>query len=144
MRLVSPGGGGGALEMPWSKNPLPVAFTFSSGNVAPHASTVRWSYTVPAGRRCQVNYIGVGCWRRTTPTTPDIVYSFVQLNPGGAGFFIIAIARLTAITDNDDAFISAPQFIMNAGDLIRGQTLDGSVGGTCDYLCAFVGTEFDA
>lgn len=145
MRLVSPGGGGGGgvLEMPWNRNPSFVMFTYTSENVAPHGITQRWIYTVPAGRRAQVNYIGAGAWRDSAPTTAGMVRSFVQVNTG-AGWFTICIIRLTALTGNSEVAFAYPQFILSEGHAVRGQTSDGSTGGTCSYLCAVAITEFDA
>jgi hypothetical protein len=125
------------------RNPLVVSLAFVAFDVAPHAFTQRWSYTVPAGRMALLAFFECGVWRAGAPTTAGRARAQVLIVRGVAN--VVAIAQITPVsTQNMDSFSSAPLMVLTDGWTVYGYTEDTSTGGTVNYAVSALIQEFDA
>lgn len=129
---------------PVDRNPLTATLEWVSGNVAPHADTVRAQAPVGAGRRMKVSYVRFLVRRRTVATTPQFAWGGIQIN-GGA---ILAFAQLgvqkNAIGDQELVVLTPPDLVILAGQTLNIVTSDSSTGGSVDYELSFTGMLYDA
>lgn len=125
------------------RNPTDVNQNYSN-TLAPHVTTTRWTYTVPAGRKCLVELVNSRIMRITAAAPAG--YADVAISLGNVLAYL-ALAELNsgdnAIGVRESKYITA-QALLLAGDVLQAQTADGSTGGTIGYLASFKGTEFDA
>jgi hypothetical protein len=127
----------------YDRQPISISQFYTNG-LAPHVSTVRSTYTVPANRVAFMELFFLNAYRSTAAVAADIVQAYVEYVPNGGGSSRILQVQFV----NNAVFAGdrnqAPSFgYMKGGDIIRTVTFDGSNGGTCSYLLAFKGIEFD-
>ena len=132
--------------VPWyDRNPKSVFKRYSATDVAPHAQTLRWTYTVPKGKKAFVEYMGIRIERITAAGTPAEVIVCIDLEIEGLASmsFMIAVLVTNNVGDTDRDSIGQ-SLILNAGEVLRSYTTDLSTGGTMRYLTVAKITEFDA
>ena len=137
MRLAFPGG---ARPDPWDRNPVSATQSYSGATVAPHSSTVRWTYTVPTGRKALVSAFHISVRRAAAATTASTATAFLMLN--GTNVFHVTLVNNTV--DATQRLELSAALYLTAGDELRAVTLDSSTGGYIDYNVVAVVTEFDA
>jgi hypothetical protein len=137
--------------LPWyDRNPLNIVKVYAN-TVGPHASTQRWSYTVPTGRKAMMEELFDEVFRASTASanggpTCDIYYT----PSGGSQSYLCEsiISNVTAGagpgTGAYDKTIMGQGIILYAGDNVACYTLDAGSGGTVSYICSAKLTEFDA
>ena len=115
------------------------------GTVAPHAAATRFTYTVPAGKRCYVEVNYVELRRVTIATSAATTYAQIYSSNSDASDTVISY---TTIFDNlantYDRTITSAVCILNAGNSLTGSTFDNSTGGTIAYTVGSKYTQFDA
>lgn len=125
----------------YDRNPLAVGALYESGALAPHATTQRFIYTVPAGRRAVIHSALAAVMRDTAAAPLGSAQALVTTDVS---------ARFTApqLRDNTVGAVAqqvlAPGAILPAGGVVEGYTTDNSTGGTCLFWLSFSATEFDA
>jgi len=113
-------------------------------DVAPHGITVRWEYTVPAGRKAFVESLQVRIMRTAAATTLGKAHAIIVLIPSGqAGAYQFVCSLLNNTVGASESLSVGQALVLNPGDTLRAATLDGSTGGTCDYFLSCKITEFD-
>ena len=128
----------------YDRNPLVITETFWN-ETGPHGSITRWTYTIPAGRRCMIMSTLVRGYRITAATAIGRWGAIINLGGGGqeTGFILYS-----ASFDNTIAGVLPPlmgnQILLGAGDIVKGFTSDGSTGGTTNMALSMHGVEFDA
>jgi hypothetical protein len=118
--------------------------TTVSGNyiatVGPHASTVRFTYTCPSGRKAYIEAATSHVLRATAATTAGGISVFI-------GTSTIRATDHWVVNNTVNYFerqVQATVITIYAGGVYSGTTNDGSTGGTVDYNLQMTGTEFDA
>lgn len=135
----------GSRPMPWDRNPQAIRQSAAIPNLAPHAATIRWSYTVPTGRKAILNHIFLMLMRASAPTTNGRVQGLIRITPsGGSALTVLSLHLFPGNVGEVSVASSAPQTLLSAGDTVDYLTADGSTGGGVDYVGAALLTEFDA
>ena len=121
-----------------------ISTTTSSGPSAPHGLTTRFTYTVPANRKCLIEFAGVLIDRGTAAAVPQAVQSNVIYTPNAGS----PSATCTLLSYNNTAqlptqLIVPLQCIMLTADNIKTQDADISTGGNCTESQWLKGTEYD-
>ncbi len=134
-----------ARPTPGDRSPLIKALTANAPAVAPHASTQRLTYTVPASRKCLITHAAAEILRNTA-AAPVGIYGVAQnIAPLAGGFAgIVLINALTNAVGDRYTERSNPQHIMLAGDIFNANDSDLGTGGTVTYTHNFMGVEHDA
>lgn len=129
----------------FDRNPLAVAKSFVQTAVAPHATTVRWSYTVPAARKCQLEMVALEVLRDVAAAPVGFASVLVRYTPsGGAATTIVRIDTLNNTVGAVNVSSLGGAITGFPGDLFEGLTADGSTGGSNLYVVTGKFTEFDA
>jgi len=135
-----------ASRLAWyDRNPSISVQNYANSGVAPHALTVRWSYTVPAGKKAFVETISARLVRDAAATTAGLASIYVAVLPyGGSWTPLLRIAVLSNGVGDRDGGEIGQSVILKAGDGLRAETYDTSTGGTLFYSVSAKITEFDA
>lgn len=124
----------------YDRAPLLVQRLFAQ-TIAPAGLTARWSYTVPASRKCLVeNAIAIQT-RITAAGAGGYCASFIG---DGAAYVVAAIGYQFTSAGMQQTGALAGAMVYLAGSTITGQTWDTSTGGTVEYLVSMKATEYDA
>lgn len=112
---------------------------------APTGPTVLWTYTVPALRKCVIESTQATMVRDTAAAVAGQRQARVFIITAALQITVIPTALSTSNVVNEriDMF-GALQAILLAADTILFVQEDLSVAGTCSFIGAFKGTEYDA
>lgn len=131
---------------PWyDRNSVTYAFSGTALNAAPHGTTSRATYTVPANRKAMLEFTTNYIQRVTAAAPNGTIGAFVNLLPatGGGIFamqnFLISNTVLQIVTEN-----SEQQAVMIEGDYLSITDYDDSTGGTATIATSVKITEYDA
>lgn len=134
-----------ARPAPIDRNPINRTLSGSASSAAPHATTIRFSYTVPANRKATCQAARAAVQRNTAATTPGAVQSAIRYQPNAGALFAYLNANVVTNGVNDVSDQSLPSMgDMLAGDYIDGEDADGSTGGTTSPSQAIKIFEYDA
>ena len=131
--------GGPRLEW-YDRNPQIQRQRYLHDGLAPHAATLRFSYTVPTGKKAYINMLLVALLRVTAATTVG----------EAKGYFIIEgseslMVHLWGNAVNDGReLVGGAGALLSAGEVITAYTGDASEGGTIMYFLSLLAVEFDA
>jgi len=129
----------------YDRNPVRLFQYYKGDGVAPHSSTLRWTYTVPAGKKAWVELLVNRVKRSGAATTPDAVLSQIYLTPYGGSISTLLYVFFNSNTlGAGDTIIVPASMMLGAGDVLSAYTQDASTGGLVDYLVSAKITEFDA
>lgn len=115
-----------------------------SGNygatVGPHGATTRFTYTVPAGKKCIAEAVFSSVTRATVATTAGLVGIYAGTS---------TVRSVNIVTTNNTVPVcvqdkGTTQLTVYAGATFTGVSSDASTGGTNEIIIQFNGTEFDA
>lgn len=130
----------------FDRNPL-IATQFYNQAIAPAASTQRWAYTVPGGRKAYLESLFLQI-RRTalaTNTPPSWVNVSSSYIPSGASGLVIArIAIATNVLNAMEQATMNNFGLLLAGDQVTLATEDLGTGGTISFIGSMKASEFDA
>lgn len=136
MRVGFPGG----PRLEWyDRNPQSVDEGALIDDTAPHSLTTRFTYTVPTGKKCFVELAMVHMLRSAAASSVE--KATVEILARGT--YVVAAEIETNNVGDRASMVVGRNCIMLAGDVIAGRTVDGSTGGTIDYMLGFMGIEFD-
>jgi hypothetical protein len=129
-----------------SRNPSTVVGHFNSGALAPHATTTRWSYTVPPRRRAKVQGAIAAIARNVAAAALGNYAGYVLITrANGGGSFMLVYARTFALTAGTVvSMVQAGEIDLYEGDIMRGDTEDQNAGGTVSYTVSANAIEYDA
>jgi len=115
-----------ARLQPWYQTNFTISNQAYSVALSPHATTVRWTYTVPASRIAQIMSCTVSVIRTTVASTNSDVGTYIDIN---AGFSTAYLDRsLPAVLDSAALNLGVGAMLV-AGDVVRGKTFDNCTGG---------------
>ncbi len=117
---------------------------FTGGSVAPHVQTTRFTSTVAAGKKAQVEELLCATWRDSAAATAGLRYivASVQDSVISANVVVILTTLNTTFTLIQDR-LAAPMTLY-AGENVNAVTNDSSTGGTTNYWMSCKLTIFDA
>lgn len=121
------------------------ALNSNLNGLAPHALTIRWTYTVPAGRVAYVESAQVTAWRETAAAPLGTVGAVVRCTPvAGVLCNIVGAWLFDNTVGARQAEALGSMGYLSAGDVIDGITFDQGVGGTASYRVDAKYTEAQA
>lgn len=129
----------------YDRGPLEIAKYYFAQAVAPHGVTTRWTYTVPAARKCLVELTQVTEMRDVAAGVAGTTNGFIRVVTAGAVTLDFAFTVFQNVNvDTYRQCAMAPQAVMLATSVVSGSTIDSSTGGSVTYNIAMKGTEYDA
>lgn len=126
----------------YDRSPSGQALFYNAAGVAPHGATVRFTRTVPAGMRAVLQSAFANILRVTAAGTPGLSVAWVETTIGGVTTRPLSISQLTNGVGDTQHDGYSGDVLLNAGDVVAGQTSDAAVTGTVNYTLSAVATEF--
>lgn len=129
----------------FDRNSVPTAFGHATVGAAPHAETIRASYTVPAGKKAWVGTVWLYEERSTAAAPAAKMWSALKYTPFGGTIRYIdeSILATNGVNDIVDRTVTGFEF-MASGDKLDLVSADQSTGGTSSPFGTVKYTEFDA
>lgn len=136
---------GQARAAPADRNQITTGATSETLGVAPHATTTRISYTVPAAKKALLTSCGYNL-TRATAAAPVGRWSCIVFITNLLATNLYLLARYSyGNTVGDSIFQDKPiTHTLLAGEQIRANTTDASTGGTLDITTFATVQEHDA
>jgi hypothetical protein len=129
----------------YDRNPSIQVKNYSATEMFPHFITLRWSYTVPSGKKAFLELGDIEVVRAAAATTVGRVKAAITYTPSGGSEVNVIVVEIRTNGVGDRAGKTLGQaFVMSAGDSINAYTEDTSSGGSIDYYLSAKITEFDA
>jgi len=116
--------------VPIDRNAAITVNLYSSANLAPHATTERWTQTVASGKKAQISTILTNIIRCTAATTADFAYAQVSVNITGSNDAIMVSQMGHNTVGYGDHAVTGEAGTYSAGSVIKGFTNDASTGGS--------------
>jgi hypothetical protein len=108
------------------------------------AGTVRWTYTVPAGRRAFIGAYFASAYA-TVPGVGDVhLFTIAVIPSGGAEYAIYRTFKQPELAASEGKNGNGTGVWMAAGDVIHMTTVTINATGTTIYTSGMSGLEFDA
>jgi hypothetical protein len=127
--------------MPWDRNPLAIADSFSAFVPGGTADTVAYTYTVPANRLFMLAYSTTEVDKYLAPTTTNYQYIYNTINGTPMGVKYLNSANGGPSENESHGGFGV---ILRAGGVITCHYSNLDAGGSVAMSAAFGGTEFDA
>ena len=128
----------------WDRNPVTVVQNYSDV-LAPHAQTTRWTTTVAAGRKMNVELANVRVVTTTVATTKGAYnYASIYIVSGAVTFSLCDLLLPTNTVNAPVYFQMTGVPTLYSGETLYGVTSDNSTGGTVQYLVAAKATDYAA
>lgn len=140
MRILYPAG----TKREWiDRNPVIWNYQWS-GNVAPHAWTVRITYTVPTNKKAFMQFAML--YANRTAAAAPVGLTMVELDHNNGATTCVPVQNVFQDnTLNVPRALNYPFLVyLMAGHTLSIQTQDLSTGGTITYVTQFSVVEFDA
>jgi len=131
----------GSRQQPIDRAPLTNQEVYNAATVAPHGPTVRWTYTVPTGRKALLQSAYVKLMRQVAAAPVGYAQAYIVYQTTG----IIISASINTNVIGDGSQLAIGQSItMLAGEEIHAGSDDASTGGSFRYLISANLLEYDA
>lgn len=128
----------------YDRSPGTIRNSYAAGDVAPHATTTRWTYTVSSGKRSRILVGQVMMARQTAGGVAGRTAMRVLVTPsGGSAGAAMHIADYTNAVNSPNVVPYSGGGFLNPGDVASGDTEDTSTGGLVTYSTSMFNTEFD-
>jgi hypothetical protein len=128
----------------YDRNVVTRGMSYAAAAVAPHADTARWSYTVPASKKFQLNTSTISAQRDTAGTT-GVALAYINLTTASAVTTKqLVVQHFNGGTGTYETKPLGQSMMLMPTELIEGRTVDASVGGSMSYTIDATGSEFDA
>lgn len=130
----------------YDRNTVKRSISFKGDALAPHALTVRATYTVPSASKAFAEFFFTDLLRLTAAGTPGSPINFISHTPDGGAPAAIFLARLLSTQNaiNDTVKHAQGVFLLaNDDDAFTLSTQDGSTTGTVFYEVRAHIVEFD-
>ena len=125
------------------RNAVSVCKAYENLGLAPHGMTLRWTYTVTAGKKAILTYLFASLTRMTVaaPVGQAIVYISAIIN--GTGINPFSLPMMSNVVGENRQIVIPQCFLMYGADQISAYTFDTSTGGQCAYSVSAQFIEFD-
>lgn len=107
--------------------------------VAPHGSTVRWTYTVPSGKAAHLEGYAGTILRNTAAAPVGLVQCQLY---AGASYFLFDLQQIDNTVGGRSNATAGEAGYLKAGEALNALTIDQSTGGTNTYTIACRYREF--
>ena len=122
----------------------PRSFSYYNTGVNPHVLTVRFTYTVPAGKAAFVMSRAASIARTDPASSPFAAAAYHRSNLSAGGLKEVLLVPMRSNTIGDTVVIAQGRCgPIAAGDVLEGVTVDGSVAGAIGYSLGLEVMEFD-
>lgn len=120
------------------------ALVFAAATTAPHASTTRATYTVPAGAKALVEQANLASVVDAAVTTAGVALVRARVTPdsGGAHAVGTLVAPTALVVGTGDSRTEPMGILLNAGNVVDLFTEDAATGGTRRYEASIDLLEF--
>lgn len=123
--------------------PTTVNAEYLAGAIAPHAPTVRWTYTVPASRFAVIESLEVYLARDSAAGANALAAAYIDLLPSGGTRRKVLYAPIHLLdVGTHEGFVWGGRLLLGAGDVLRGVTEDFAAAGTVLYALLMKGSEY--
>lgn len=129
----------------YDRNAVERGGSFTGGAVAPHATTARFTYTVPSGKKFLLEAAVANIVRSAAAAVAGTIECFVRvlLQAATSTYAPFSTELRNGVGDGVQQTESL-QLVCLAGTSVTGFTGDSSTTGTVNYVVSYKGTEFDA
>jgi hypothetical protein len=135
----------GARSNAFDRNATSKTNDYNAVAIAPHALTVRATYTIPAGKKFAVGTVCLSTSRAAAVTVAGAQSAKARLTPsGGAASFIFSNLMFGGAAGEKSPLMAGSSAILFAADLLELTTEDLNTAGSINYTLAVPGYEFDA
>ncbi len=126
----------------FERGAAPINNSYAAGGVAPHVSTLRFTYTVPTGKYALLHTLTAFLIRDGAPGAAGVARGFYLVLRGGVTAYLTYATFLNAAVGTDILRETAHQSMLFAGDQVLAYTSDASTTGTVEYRLSAALTEF--
>jgi len=129
----------------FDRNPVQTVKSLTVFSDSPAGTTVRWTYTVPAGKRALLTSGTINIQRYTVATSVGQLEYYLAISPLGSGR-----TGFMGFLDNDNTVNRVLRAtigqgpLLNTADVVEALSRDSSTGGTNNVWMSATFTEFDA
>lgn len=128
----------------YDRNPIS-EFDNYQATLSPHATTKRYSYTVPSGKKFNLETFLCDATRVTAASTVGTCgCSGGVVNTAATNFTVIEIQYQDNTVIHVASVYTSTTIMLQAGEGYASYTFDDSTGGSIQYQMTTKGTEFDA
>jgi len=131
----------------YDRNPISQTINYDASAVAPHADTVRGTYTVPSGKKAYLETVWLHTLVATVAAPAGLKRTRILLVIATGGTSTLDDAVLAAVENtagNKEHVSYQGSLLMMVSDVLELHTEDGGTGGTVDHRMAAKFVEFDA
>lgn len=126
----------------YDRSPANQALQYQGAAVAPHGLTNRWTRTVPAGLRAQVQLVSGQIMRVTAAAPVGQVQMLVSVVCSGNTAQVLMLQMLTNTAGDQQHAEFGGEILLAPGDTVACATQDASTGGTVNYNTGALSVEF--
>jgi hypothetical protein len=127
------------------RNPKQIMMSYSGSVAPPHPQTLRWQYTVPAGRQAIVELLVAVTQRDAAASVAATASDYIILEAHGAGNMVLIYAWIASLSlGAQTALTVGTALTLYESDRLNAYTYDGSADGTVSYVISAKIIEFDA
>lgn len=112
--------------------------------VGPHAAVSRFSYTVAAGKKLNIEVQFARLSRTVAATVAGQYHAEMSISTGASTILTTSIHTTDNLTTGQVSAFGAPPITVYASESASGITYDTSTGGTVEYYVGHKATLFDA
>lgn len=128
----------------FDRNPIIRWQQYVAAGIAPHGGTVRWTYTVPAGKKAYLENGFMQTRRDSVAAPAGQALASIRYTPNGGTIARFAATDVSTNAVGDkDAVVLGPLALLMVGDVVDSLTQDGSTGGVMTHIATAKITEFD-
>lgn len=129
----------------YDRNAVTIMQEFQVNGIGPHPLTIRWSYTVPTGRKANIEVTTLNVIRVTAATSIELYNAQIYMASASPSHaycgYIVSIDNTPPVIQSVNV---TPTMTLYEGDAMHGADGDGSTGGIVTYQTSMKGSEFDA
>lgn len=127
----------------YDRNAVATYSTYTSSGIAPHTYTVRWTYTVAAGKKAIMEFATILLSTQTPATVNGSREGYLRvISPATAS--LLYVVHTSNTSGSISIVINPTQPTFYAADSITGNTFDSGTGGTVYYDMSGKFTAYDA
>ena len=131
----------------YDRNPKPILKRWAGSQLAPHATTVRWTYTVPKGRNAFLEFMMCRVYRYSAADVVGGVNSMIRVTPKDGSATLLVVASISVgdnVAGDRELIVVGQSMLLFSESKIEGVSFVTGTGGTTDHIIVAKFTEFDA
>jgi len=129
----------------YDRSTISESIEYSGNSIAPHPSTSRDTYIIPANKIGVISGVFMQQERSSVASVLDLTATLIVYTPsGGSAQNICVVYSTSNILDKPYVYKSSGGLFMNEGDKLEIKTSDASTGGAWRYRSYVTITVYDA